>query len=788
MEGGILELYGDDCKSPLDLSLRERFSLWRCPKVCILEDCIVTQKQQAVDLAIGGMNCASCVAHVEKALAAVDGVSSASVNLATERAHVVLAHPVAAEDLILSVEQAGYKAGFASSDARNEQAERREQERLQLRKKFFFSVMLTIPVFVLEMGSHLIPAFHHWVMGNLGIWNWIVQAVLTTLVMFGPGRMFYQKGIPALLRLQPEMNSLVALGSLAAWSYSLVATFAPALLPAGTVNVYFEAAAVIVTLILLGRLMEANARGRTSDAIARLIKLQPQVATRVRGNQHETVDLSLIQPDDHLLVRPGERIPLDGDIIEGSSFVDESMMTGEPIPVGKTAGAEVIGGTLNSNGSFTYRVTKTGKHTLLAQIIELVESAQASKLPIQALVDQITRWFVPIVMVIAILTFLVWLMVGPQPALSFALVNTVAVLIIACPCAMGLATPTSIMVGTGRAANLGLLFRRGSALQTLAEIKTIAFDKTGTLTVGQPALTDFIVAPGFERTAVLGLAATAEQHSEHPIANALVKAAVAEKIDLGKLDSFAAIPGSGLTASVSGSTIHIGADRLFTQLGIDLDLFLDVARQLAGEGKTPIYVAINNQIAAVMALADTVKPSTAAAIKSLHALGFNIAMITGDNRLTADVIARQLGIDVVVAEVLPKQKVAAVKKLRKQHGAIAFVGDGINDAPALAEADLGLAIGTGTDIAIESADLVLVSGDLSGVPKSIALARATMRNIKQNLFWAFAYNAALIPLAAGVAYPTFGVLLSPMLAAGAMALSSVFVVTNALRLKKWRYE
>lgn len=741
---------------------------------------------QELELSIGGMNCASCVAHVENALAAVDGVSSASVNLATERAHVVLTHPIAPEELILSVEQAGYKAGFAHNEDRNEQAERREQERLLLKQKFIFSAIATLPVFVMEMGSHLIPALHHWLMANLGNWNWTIQAALTTLVMFGPGRVFYQQGLPALFRLRPDMNSLVALGSLAAWSYSLIATFAPSALPAGTVNVYFEAAAVIVTLILLGRLMEAKARGRTSDAIARLITLQPHTATRLREGQQETVDLAQIQPKDHLLVRPGERIPLDGEIIEGSSFIDESMMTGESIPVSKTVGAEVIGGTLNTNGSFTYCVSKIGKDTLLAQIIELVETAQGSKLPIQALVDQITRWFVPAVMLVAALTFFVWLLFGPEPALGFALVNAVAVLIIACPCAMGLATPTSIMVGTGRAASLGLLFRRGSALQTLAEVKTIAFDKTGTLTLGKPKLTDFIVVAGFEKNTVLAFAAAAEQHSEHPIANALVEAAVAEKISLGTLETFEAIPGYGLKANVSGEEIHIGADRLFEKLGIDLDAFTSIAQKLAEEGKTPIYISVNNQMAAVMALADTIKPGTAAALKALHALDFKIAMITGDNQRTANVIAKQLGIDVVIAEVLPNEKVAAVKELRKQHGAIAYVGDGINDAPALAEADLGLAIGTGTDIAIESADLVLVSGDIKGVPNSIALARATMRNIKQNLFWAFAYNAALIPLAAGVAYPAFGILLSPMLAAGAMALSSIFVVTNALRLRNWQ--
>lgn len=741
-----------------------------------------------LELAISGMTCASCVAHVERALASVDGVSSASVNLATARAHLVFAHPVATEELILRVEQAGYKAGLANSEDRNRQAEQRERERLQLKQQFILSLIATLPVFVLEMGSHLIPALHHWLMANMGNWNWIIQAVLTTLVMFGPGRIFYQKGLPALGRLQPDMNSLVALGSLAAWSYSLVATFIPSALPAGTVNVYFEAAAVIVTLILLGRLMEANARGRTSDAIAHLIKLQPHSATRVRNGQQETVDLSLIQPHEELLVRPGERIPLDGEIISGSSFVDESMMTGESIPVEKSTGDEVIGGTLNTNGSFTYRVTKTGKDTLLAQIIELVETAQGSKLPIQALVDQITRWFVPAVMLVATLTFFVWLIFGPEPALGFALVNAVAVLIIACPCAMGLATPTSIMVATGRAAGSGLLFRRGSALQTLAEVKTIAFDKTGTLTLGQPKLTDFIVAPGFEENAVLALAAAAEQHSEHPIANALIEAAAAEKITLGTLESFEAIPGYGLKATVSGDEIYIGADRLFEKNGINLDTLRATSQQLASDGKTPIYVSVNHQLAAIMALADTIKPGTADALKALHALDFKIAMITGDNKRTADVIAKQLGIDVVIAEVLPNQKVAAVKQLRKQHGAIAYVGDGINDAPALAEADLGLAIGTGTDIAMESADLILVSGDLLGVPKSISLARATMRNIKQNLFWAFAYNAALIPLAAGVAYPAFGVLLSPMLAAGAMALSSVFVVTNALRLRSWQPE
>ncbi|WP_231591655.1 heavy metal translocating P-type ATPase [Cellvibrio sp. pealriver] len=750
-----------------------------------------------IDLAIEGMTCASCVAHVERALAKVDGVESVSVNLTTERAHLNLAKAVASEVLIQKVQQAGYSAQLIDrqqASDRTDSAAKHEQERLALKQQFQLSLALTLPVFLLEMGSHVIPAFHHWLMANLGWWNWLIQAVLTTLVMFGPGRMFYYKGLPALARFTPDMNSLVALGSLAAWMYSLVATFAPAALPAGTVNVYYEAAAVIVTLILLGRLMEANARGRTSDAIAQLVKLQPQTATRVQNGKTDIVELAIIQPGEYLLVRPGERVPLDGELVEGSSFIDESMMTGEPIPVKKSVGDEVIGGTLNTTGSFTYKVTRTGKDTLLARIIDLVENAQSGKLPIQALVDKITGWFVPVVIAIAVITFILWFIFGPEPSLGFALVNAVAVLIIACPCAMGLATPTSIMVGTGRAATMGLLFRRGSALQGLADIKTIAFDKTGTLTIGKPQLTDFEVAPGFDKNQLLSLALAAEQRSEHPIAHALIDAAQQLNITAGEVEMFEAISGSGLRARISGHAILIGADRLFTQQvaqqatqqKIDITLFSAVAEKLADEGKTPIYMAVDNQIAAVMALADTIKPDAVESLTALHELGFNIAMITGDNQRTANAIAKKLGIDTVIAEVLPEQKVDAVKQLRTEHGSIAFVGDGINDAPALAEADLGLAIGTGTDIAIESADLVLVSGDLQGVPKSIGLARATMRNIKQNLFWAFAYNAALIPLAAGVAYPLWGVLLSPMLAAGAMALSSVFVVTNALRLRRWQ--
>ena len=754
------------------------------------------QLDPAVDIAIEGMTCASCVSHVERALGTVAGVTQVRVNLATERAHIEWdkgANPPPMAELIRSVEKAGYSAKplDLSADTNRQQQERQEAERIQLARQFTLAALLTLPVFILEMGSHLIPALHHWLMANLGNSHWPWQALLTSLVMFGPGRVFYLKGLPALARFQPDMNSLVALGSLAAWGYSLVATFYPQALPSAAVHVYYEAAAVIVTLILLGRLLEARAKGRTSEAISQLIKLQPATANRLEAGEIRAVDIKLLQPGDLVLVRPGERIPVDGNLEGGSSFVDESMMTGEPIPVNKSVGDLVIGGTLNTTGSFTYRVTKVGQDTMLAQIIQLVEQAQGNKLPIQALVDQVTRWFVPAVMLVALLTFALWLVFGPEPSLSFALVNAVAVLIVACPCAMGLATPTSIMVATGRAAGLGVLFRRGDALQTLAEVGVIAFDKTGTLTQGKPVLTDFVPSQGVDGNQLLSLAAAAEQHSEHPIAQALVAAAQEKALPLASLREFEAIPGFGLKAMLEDSQgqarqLYIGADRLMSQLGLNLKTTAPIAQRLADEGKTPIYLALDGQLAGVMALADPIKPGAVEALRQLHQQGYRLAMITGDNARTAAVIARQLGIDEVVAEVLPEQKVAKVKSLRQQLGKLAYVGDGINDAPALAEADVGLAIGSGTQVAIESADVVLVRGNLSALVHSLGLAKATLRNIRQNLFWAFAYNVALIPLAAGLAYPQFGLLLSPVFAAAAMALSSVFVVTNALRLRRWQ--
>jgi Au+-exporting ATPase len=738
----------------------------------------------SVELAIQGMTCASCVGRVERKLATVPGVTSAAVNLATERAVVRgTADPAA---LVSAVSDAGYEAevvGDGLSVAGDAQI-RKDAELTALKRDLIIAAVLTLPVFALEMGSHLVPAIHNYVMGTIGMDRaWYAQFALTSLVLFGPGLRFYNKGLPALFRAAPDMNSLVAVGTAAAYGYSLVATFAPSLLPAGTVNVYYEAAAVIVTLILLGRFLEARAKGRTSEAIKRLVGLQAKTARVRRGERVLELDVSEVVPGDIVEVRPGERVPVDGKVTDGQSYLDESMITGEPMPVSKSAGSEVVGGTVNQIGALSIKATAVGGGTVLAQIIRMVQEAQGSKLPIQAMVDKVTLWFVPAVMAVAASTFGVWYIFGPDPALTFALVNAVAVLIIACPCAMGLATPTSIMVGTGRGAELGVLFRRGEALQILREARVVALDKTGTLTEGRPSLTDFATIDGFDRDVVLATIAAVEAKSEHPIAKAIVDAAETASLSLPQVSQFEAVTGLGVTSMVDGKRVDIGADRYMAKLGLPTDRFRQDAGGMADEGKSPIYAAIDGRIAAVLAVADPVKSSTPAAIDALHRLGLKIAMITGDNRRTAEAIARRLGIDEVIAEVLPDGKVDAVRRLKTEHGRLAFVGDGINDAPALAEADVGLAIGTGTDVAIEAADVVLMSGSLQGVPNAIALSKATIGNIRQNLFWAFAYNIALIPVAAGALFPINGMLLSPVFAAGAMTLSSVFVLGNALRLK-----
>ena len=727
-------------------------------------------------LAIAGMTCASCVNKVETALQAVPGVLSATVNLADATATVTTLTDVDA--LQKAVAAAGYEAAPLEAEERTDN--RQAAEAQTYFRHFVIAAALTLPVFVMEMGGHVFPAIHHLIANSIGMTaSWTIQFILTTIVLAGPGRGFFAKGVPALIRLAPDMNSLVVLGTSAAWVFSTIALFAPGLLPADTRAVYFEAAAVIVTLILLGRWLEARAKGQTGAAIKRLIGLRPATATVLRDGAEVEVPIAEVVRGDILLVRPGERIATDGVVREGTSYVDESMITGEPVPVEKAKGDTLTGGTVNGNGALKMRATAVGADTMLARIIVMVEDAQGARLPVQDLVNKITAWFVPGVMVIATLTVIVWLVFGPSPVLSYALVAGVSVLIIACPCAMGLATPTSIMVGTGRAAELGVLFRQGDALQALQGVDVVAFDKTGTLTIGKPVLTDVIALDG-DKDALLRDVAAVEALSEHPLAHAIVAAA---QKPLPQVSGFQAVTGHGLSADVAGRRVLVGAARLLEKEGIDPAPLADQAAALSEAGKTAIMVAIDGRPAGVIGVADTARPTAKATVAGLKARGIRVVMVTGDAARTGAAIGAELGVSDVIADVLPAGKVDAIRKLQADGSKVAFVGDGINDAPALAAADVGVAIGTGTDVAVESADVVLMSGDPVGVLNGIAVSRATMANIRENLGWAFGYNVLLVPVAAGVLYPIWGVLLSPALAAGAMALSSVLVVTNALRLR-----
>ena len=766
--------------------------------------------EESARFALEGMHCASCVRRAETAIAALPGVTRAAVNLADESAEVrFLSGAVTTAEIAGALAAAGYPARQegdgpgddggggpvssrpevpgpipAAGPGESAPADRKAAEAARLFRRAGLSAALTLPVFVLEMGGHLFPAFHHWVAATIGLTasRWI-QFVLTALVLAGPGRMFFALGLRSLLRGAPEMNALVALGAGAAFLYSTVALLAPGLMPDGGAAVYFEAAAVIVTLILVGRALEARARGRTGEAIRRLVGLAPKSALVERDGTAVEVEIAHIRVGDVIRIRPGERIAVDGAVISGSSYVDESMITGEPVSVEKGEGAEVTGGTVNRTGALRIRAARVGADTVLARIIRLVRQAQGAKLPIQALVDRVTQWFVPAVILVALATLAAWLLAGA--GLAPALVAGVSVLIIACPCAMGLATPTSIMVGSGRAAEMGVLFRRGEALQSLQEARVVAFDKTGTLTLGRPELTDLRVE-GMAEEELLALVAGAEAGSEHPLARAILRAAEARGLTIPPAEGFAALPGLGLSARVAGREVLIGADRLMAARGIATGGLADRAAALAAKGCTPVFAAVDGRAVAVLAIADPIRPEAPAAIRALHDQGLKVAMISGDNRATAEAVARTLGIDHVTAEVMPEGKVAALAALRDRFGPVAFVGDGINDAPALAAADVGLAIGTGTDIAIESADVVLMAGELTGVVNAFDISRRTMRNIRENLVWAFGYNVALIPVAAGVLYPWTGLMLSPMLAAGAMALSSVFVLGNALRLRRAR--
>ncbi len=739
---------------------------------------------ETVTLEITGMNCASCVGRIDKALSAGSGVLEVAVNLATETAHIqYLVGAADAAGIAALSTDAGYPAVVKSSD-KSSKADRKAGELSRLRSQTLLAATLALPVIVIEMGSHFIPGVHEFVVGSIGMQgSRLLQFILTALVLAGPGLQFYRKGIPALLKGTPDMNSLVALGVSAAFGFSLVSTFSPDWLPVGAANVYYEAAAVIVVLILLGRYLEARAKGRTGDAIQKLMGLQAKTVRIKRDAGIVDIAIEDIVAGDVVYVRPGEKLAVDGEMLTGSTFVDESMVTGEPIPARKSVGDALVGGTVNGTGALTYRATRVGRDTVLAQIIAMVEQAQGAKLPIQGLVDKITAWFVPAVLIAALLSVALWLTFGPEPALSLALVAGVSVLIIACPCAMGLATPTSIMVGTGRAATMGVLFRRGDALQSLQEASIVALDKTGTLTQGRPEMTDLVVTNDYDRDEVLRLVAAVEQESEHPVAVAITHAATNLGMSLPAVQNFDSITGYGVQARVEGKDLLIGADRLMMREGIALNSLEDQAIAVAKNGKTPLYAAIDGQLVALIAVADPIKKSTPAAIRALHSLGLKVAMVTGDNEQTAHAIARQLGIDSVVAEVLPEGKVAALETLRVDGQKLAYVGDGINDAPALAVADVGIAIGTGTDIAIEAADVVLMSGNLKGVVNALDISRRTMRNIRQNLFWAFAYNILLIPVAAGILYPINGLMLSPILAAGAMSVSSIFVLSNALRLR-----
>jgi Cu+-exporting ATPase len=731
------------------------------------------------------MSCASCAGRVDKALRQLPGVLAVDVNLATETAQVTYTPDLASRaDFIAASTAAGYAAQEHSEDSHGQVQARKQQLAEAYGRRSRLAAFLAAPVIILGMGGHVLPGFERLIADVIGQKaNWIIQCIFATAVLFGPGLDFYRRGFPALWRGAPDMNSLVALGTGAAYAFSLIATFLPQILPEGVSGVYYEPASLIVVLILFGRDLENRAKGRTGKAIQSLLGLRVKTAQVRRAGKFVECPIEEIVVGDVLSLRPGERVAVDGVVHEGSSYIDESMITGEPRPVEKSTGAALTAGTVNGMGHVIYEARRVGHDTTLSQIIQLVEQAQGAKLPIKALVDRLTLWFVPMVLTLAFVTVTVWMIWGPAPALPYALVAGVCVLIIACPCAMGLATPTSIMVGTGRAAEMGVLFRKGDALQLLADVDVIAFDKTGTLTRGQPVLTDLDVADGLGRRAALQVMASVEQGSDHPIARAIVMAAAEEGLELLPIQDGQTYAGLGLSAHVAGEEVILGTERFMRERGIDVKGYHGSAEALASQGKSVIFAARAGQVIALAGVSDALKPSTQGAIAQLKAAGITVVMLTGDRRDAALQIAADLGIDQVHAELLPADKSRVLAELKTKARQLAFVGDGINDAPALAAADIGIALGTGTDVAVESADIVLMSGDLLGVVNAIEMSRLTLRNIKQNLFWAFGYNVALIPVAAGALYPAFGMLLSPILAAAAMALSSIFVLANALRLR-----
>ena len=750
-------------------------------------------KVEKVSLPIQGMTCASCVNKVEKALSSLKGVTHVSVNFATERASVeYIPEEVTIRDFKEVVQEAGYEVlevKVADSTLREEdivEKERlaREGELSRLKGKFIIGVILLAPILILMYGASL---FEKWI-GLSKETNFFIQFLLATPVQFWAGWQFYVGFWKAAKHKTSDMNTLIAVGTSAAYLYSLIATFLPHLFMVKglMLDVYFDTSAAIIVLILLGRLLEARAKGRTSEAIKKLIGLQPKTARVIRNGEEKDIPVEEVALGDIVVVRPGEKISVDGIVREGYSSVDESMVTGESLPVEKKVGDTVIGATINKTGTFRFEATKVGRDTVLAQIIRLVQEAQGSKPPIARMVDVIASYFVPVVISIAIVTFIIWYFFGPHPALTYAFLNFVAVLIIACPCALGLATPTSIMVGTGKGAENGILIRGAEALETAHRLNTIVLDKTGTLTRGEPSVTDIVASERFTKKEILILAASAEKGSEHPLGEAIVNKAKEEDLTLLDSKEFQAIAGHGIEVMIDSKRILLGNLRLMEQRGVVLNGLSDRAEHLSNEGKTPMFLAVEGEAAGIIAVADTLKENSKEAVEALNRMGLEVVMLTGDNQRTAKAIAHQIGIDRVLAEVLPEKKAEEIKRLQAEGKKVGMVGDGINDAPALAQADVGIAIGTGTDVAMESSDITLIGGDLRGIVTAIALSKATIRNIKQNLFWAFAYNTILIPVAAGVLFPFFGILLNPIFAAGAMAFSSVTVVSNALRLRRFK--
>ncbi len=734
------------------------------------------QAASRIDLAVTGLSCAGCAANVERALREIGGVRRANVNLATAKATVVFdPGAVKRADLVRAIRDAGYGVAAAAE----EPGAGAEREYRSLRASVLWGGALALLIFLGSM-RHWFP----WMPPVLQSFH--VLWALATPIQFGLGLRFYRGAWSALKHGAANMNTLVAVGTSAAYLFSVVATVLPGFFRRAVVEpeVYFDTSAVIIVLVLFGRMLESRAKGRTSDAIRRLMGLRPRTARLVDGAGEREVPVEAVRAGDILVVRPGEKVPVDGVILEGRSSVDESMITGESLPVDKGPGDEAVGATLNKWGSFRFRAVRVGEDTALARIIRLVEEAQGSKAPIQRLADLIAGRFVPAVIAIAIATFVLWSFVGPEPRLVFALLNFVSVLIIACPCAMGLATPTAIMVATGRGAERGILIRRGESLETVHKVDTVVFDKTGTLTNGRPETTDVLPVAGVDRAALLSLAASVENGSEHPLGQAVVRRARAEAAPVEAVEGFRALEGMGVEGAAAGKRVLVGSRRLVEAEGVDASALADEASRLAGEGKTVAFVSIDGRLAGLLALADTLKPGARAAVEALRRSGRRVIMLTGDNALTARALAAESGIDDVQAEVLPGDKAETIRRLQAEGRRVAMVGDGINDAPALAQADVGLALGTGTDVAMASADITLISEDLGAVVTAVELSRRTIRTIRQNLFWAFAYNVVGIPVAAGALYPFFGILLNPMIASAAMALSSVSVVSNSLRLRR----